>query len=329
MLELFLSTVIDIFRYPQGTRIELVSMEDPHTKLRRGDQGAVSFVDDIGTIHVDWDNGSGLGLAYGVDSYKKIEEPIYRNGADFWRDTATKHGLQEAEATCGRYFAMQSNKKQTDEEKQFCRELFAAMHEDVAGRADPAKLLYPYPLEKATERLETSYYHTSRECNTACAKAIDAGISASRYESNHYNLELAAMAVVREYGFNRVNAVLAQNLQRHLSDGRYSRSNKEWAQGFQVADEAFRYAYMNAHPILLEDFTKHVRKLYDTVDAERFLLPGHPEKGTTVQGYDITRSIYFDDQRGFAIGRNLGAPSPYVCWQFTVENGARDFYWGT
>ncbi len=86
---------------------------------------------------------------------------------------------------------------------------------------------------------------------------------------------------------------------------------------------------MNAHPILLEDFTKYARKQYDDVGAERFWIPGQPETGTSVHGYDITRSIYFDDKRGFAIGRNLGAPSPYVCWQFTVENGARDFYWGT
>ncbi len=95
---------------------------------------------------------------------------------------------------------MQSHKKQTDEEKQFCRELFAAMHEDVARRADPAKLVYPYSFEKADERLETSYYHASHERNTACAKAIDAGISASRYEANYYNLELAAMAVVQGLG---------------------------------------------------------------------------------------------------------------------------------
>ncbi len=120
----------------------------------------------------------------------------YKNGADFWRDTAAKHGLQEADGICGRYLSVRSQRKQTDEEKQFCRELFAAMHEDVAAHADSAKLLYPYTFKKATERLETSYYHTSRECNTACAKAIDAGISASRYEANYYNLELAAMAVV-------------------------------------------------------------------------------------------------------------------------------------
>ena len=31
-------------------------------------------VDDIGTIHVDWDCGSGLGIAYGEDVCKKVVE---------------------------------------------------------------------------------------------------------------------------------------------------------------------------------------------------------------------------------------------------------------
>lgn len=60
-------------RYPAGTRVELISMDDPHTTLRPGDKGRVSAVDDIGTIFVDWDNGSGLGIVYGEDSVKKIE----------------------------------------------------------------------------------------------------------------------------------------------------------------------------------------------------------------------------------------------------------------
>ncbi|WP_077533152.1 DUF4314 domain-containing protein [Massiliimalia massiliensis] len=58
--------------YPTGTRIELVSMNDPYTKLVPGDQGTVEFVDDIGTIHVNWDCGSGLGVAYGEDIIRKI-----------------------------------------------------------------------------------------------------------------------------------------------------------------------------------------------------------------------------------------------------------------
>ena len=60
--------------FPFGTRVELVRMDDPYTKLVPGDRGTVSSVDDIGTIFVNWDRGSGLGVAYGEDEIKIIEE---------------------------------------------------------------------------------------------------------------------------------------------------------------------------------------------------------------------------------------------------------------
>lgn len=58
--------------YPAGTRVELVHMDDPYTKLNPGLKGIVKAIDDMGTIFVDWDNGSGLGIAYGVDSIRII-----------------------------------------------------------------------------------------------------------------------------------------------------------------------------------------------------------------------------------------------------------------
>lgn len=58
--------------YPAGSKIELVSMNDPFTKLVPGDRGTVTYIDDIGTIHVRWDCGSSLGVAYGEDVIKKI-----------------------------------------------------------------------------------------------------------------------------------------------------------------------------------------------------------------------------------------------------------------
>ena len=58
--------------YPQGTRVELISMDDPYSRLKPGDRGTVSCVDDIGTIFVHWDCGSGLGIAYGEDRVRKI-----------------------------------------------------------------------------------------------------------------------------------------------------------------------------------------------------------------------------------------------------------------
>lgn len=55
-------------KYPQGARVELVKMTDPYnTKLVPGSQGTVRCVDDIGTIHVDWDCGSRLGVVYRED----------------------------------------------------------------------------------------------------------------------------------------------------------------------------------------------------------------------------------------------------------------------
>ena len=59
-------------RYPKGTRVELIYMDDPYSKLKPGDQGTVIFVDDIGTIHVAWDCGSSLGVAYRVDYIRKL-----------------------------------------------------------------------------------------------------------------------------------------------------------------------------------------------------------------------------------------------------------------
>ena len=61
--------------YPVGCRVELVYMDDPFIhKLSPGCRGIVRSVDDIGTIHVDWDCGSGLGIAYGQDSCRRVTE---------------------------------------------------------------------------------------------------------------------------------------------------------------------------------------------------------------------------------------------------------------
>jgi hypothetical protein len=57
--------------YPQGTRIELVSSDDAYTTLRPGERGTVRHVDDVGTVFVDWDSGSRLGVVMGADVIKK------------------------------------------------------------------------------------------------------------------------------------------------------------------------------------------------------------------------------------------------------------------
>lgn len=58
--------------YPIGSRVELMKMDDSqappiHTK------GTVRSIDDIGTIHVLWDNGSSLGVVYGEDEVRRVD----------------------------------------------------------------------------------------------------------------------------------------------------------------------------------------------------------------------------------------------------------------
>ena len=57
--------------YPAGTRVKLVEMNDIQAPLI-GTLGTVMCVDDIGTIHIKWDNGSTLGAAYPEDRVTKI-----------------------------------------------------------------------------------------------------------------------------------------------------------------------------------------------------------------------------------------------------------------
>ena len=60
--------------YPKGTRIELIYMNDPYSPVPDGTKGTVTHVDDMGQIHMKWDNGRTLALVPQEDSFRKIEE---------------------------------------------------------------------------------------------------------------------------------------------------------------------------------------------------------------------------------------------------------------
>lgn len=66
-------------RYPEGTRIVLNQMEDMQA-VPTGMKGTVTHVDDMGTIHMVWDNGQGLGLVEGEDRFDILETKMeYEN----------------------------------------------------------------------------------------------------------------------------------------------------------------------------------------------------------------------------------------------------------
>ena len=56
----------------QGDRVRLISTTDQHTTLQPGAVGTVLAVDSLGTVHVQWDNGSSLGLVPGEDRWEVL-----------------------------------------------------------------------------------------------------------------------------------------------------------------------------------------------------------------------------------------------------------------
>ena len=67
-----MSDINDLKRiFPPGTRVMLEYMDDKQAPPP-GTTGTVQTIDDIGTIHVNWDNGSSLGLIPRVDRFRRI-----------------------------------------------------------------------------------------------------------------------------------------------------------------------------------------------------------------------------------------------------------------
>lgn len=60
-------------RYPKGTRIELLSMNDSQA-VPPGTRGTVDYVDDLGSIHMKWDNGRTLAICPQEDNFRKLTE---------------------------------------------------------------------------------------------------------------------------------------------------------------------------------------------------------------------------------------------------------------
>lgn len=55
-----------------GKRVRLIHTSDQYTLLKPGNEGKVVFIDDIGTVFVDWDDGSSLGMVAGEDKYEVL-----------------------------------------------------------------------------------------------------------------------------------------------------------------------------------------------------------------------------------------------------------------
>lgn len=73
MNQLSKKEIKEVKEFYLGKTVVLTRMED-FQPVPAGTTGVVKHVDDIGTLHVNWENGSSLGLIIGIDDFLVIEE---------------------------------------------------------------------------------------------------------------------------------------------------------------------------------------------------------------------------------------------------------------
>ena len=124
--------------------------------------------------------------------------------------------------------------------------------------------VYPHTLSYAMEHGAADDYLDSRKLNLDCKNAIEEAIK-ENFDGMHLAQETAEK-VLEAYGAERISFVLANTIQKHSYDGRYSRDNKAWAETIQIPENVSRGTDLNAdyivnsHPAVLDGFVNLFRK---------------------------------------------------------------------
>lgn len=63
-------------KYPPGTHIQLIEMNDPYAPVPPGTEGILDFIDDACQMHMKWDNGRTLALIPDEDRFSVILPPL-------------------------------------------------------------------------------------------------------------------------------------------------------------------------------------------------------------------------------------------------------------
>ncbi len=126
------------------------------------------------------------------------------------------------------------------------------------------KVLYKWSLKDAQHLGEEHLWRESYKENCVCARALEKAIN-ENYTDNSLNTDVAK-EMIEQFGFDRVNIVLANTIQQHSNDGRYSPSNKEWANTFYIPSDDINWHFaVEEHPGLVNMFVDRVRKEFQAL----------------------------------------------------------------
>ena len=152
----------------------------------------------------------------------------------------------------------------TDQELELVQLAGEAEISRDANDSEPEKQgvcpVYRHSAAYASEYGELEQYRASNRVNFQCKEAIEAAVR-EHFDGMHLDKN-AAKGVIQTFGLDRVMLVLANTVQLHDWDGRYSPRNKEWAKTIpNYNSDTVRCGYvLNSHTAVLDGFISLVRE---------------------------------------------------------------------
>lgn len=149
---------------------------------------------------------------------------------------------------------------------------------------------YPHPASYAAEHGEQELFRASHNVNIACKEAIDDALK-KNFDGMRLNPD-ALRDVLDEYSEERIACVLSATLQQHTWDGRFSRSNQEWAEQVCMPDNMVMGRDFNcelvlfSHSVLVNGFVDLFRK--ELRQRENAIVLETEQAGTDEPGQTIT-----------------------------------------
>lgn len=127
------------------------------------------------------------------------------------------------------------------------------------------KPLYTLSLTEAVRNNERDLWRESYKENCDCARTIEKAIAAA-YEYEKSRLNDCAEPIIKQFGFNRVNWVLANTVKMKNYDGRFSQKNKKWAEQWHIPQDDVRWHFcVESHPCLTDIFIDQTQKLWNNL----------------------------------------------------------------
>lgn len=157
--------------------------------------------------------------------------------------------------------------------------------------------VYLQTAKYADEHYEMIDYRNSHKSNEECKRAIDEAVR-DNFDGMHLNAGFEDK-LIEKYGMERVAFIVATTINEHEYDGRFSRTNKEWAKTIPMSesDDERDSCCLNIHPAVLDGFADRIRKKFNAnfekpavFYANKFDMNGIEEK--------LYLAVYLDNESG-------------------------------